>query len=90
MELWTDVHRPVLTEPLHGRRLSAMITASIHSRWTSVSTRRGRGWVSVRIRVRRLERFADLAPGMAEGPGDLPNAHPVPVRTTYPAVVFHL
>lgn len=44
----------------------------------------------VRLRLRRLERFADLTPGMAKRPGNLPNTHPVPVRTTYPTVVFHL
>ena len=44
----------------------------------------------VRLGFRRLKRLPDLSPGMAEGPGNLANAHPIPVCTTYPAVVFHL
>ncbi|MBA3483359.1 MAG: hypothetical protein H0T51_16240 [Pirellulales bacterium] len=44
----------------------------------------------VRLRLRRLDRFADLAPGMAKRPGNLPNAHPVPVCTTYPAVAQYI
>ena len=44
----------------------------------------------VRPRLRLRERLADLPSRMPKRPGDLPNAHPIAMSTTYPAVILHL
>ncbi len=43
----------------------------------------------IRTRLALLERLADLPPRMLEPPGDLPNAHPITMRNSDLAVLFH-
>ena len=40
-------------------------------------------------RLTLFQRLPDLAPGMPEPPGYLPNAHPIPMRNSDLTVVFH-
>jgi len=52
---------------------------------------RGRSLLLQRVRagLALLQHLPDLSPGMVEPPGDLPNAHPVPMRNSDPAIIFH-
>jgi len=43
----------------------------------------------IRTRFALLEHLANLPPGMAVPPGDLPNAHPIPVSNPDLAIIFH-
>ena len=51
---------------------------------------RSRQQERIRLRLRLREHRADLPPRMPKRPGDLSNAHPVAMSTTYPAVILHL
>jgi hypothetical protein len=51
---------------------------------------RARQQERVRPRLRLRQHRADLPPRMSKRAGDLPNAHPIAMGTTYPAVILHL
>jgi hypothetical protein len=43
----------------------------------------------VRMRFTLLQHLPDLTPRMTEPPGNLPNAHPIPMRNSDATIIFH-